>query len=228
MTLSRLILVSAFMHGAVLCAVNRHPQAPLPVDTDRWTVDLSTLLVSEQSGDAAEPPELRELLQAATPPPAEESTQDGPAPEEPAAPEPKTPADAAPAPQVTATDAAGARAAAIGNAFRNTLSNQSIVAFLSAYHRASTSAVNGIVTGALTYEQRRNLEGSRGTVVVSFRDGDVTGLEIVTDNDTLRTLLSSANWGGVPSPKHYRLPVSRMAYTIFLDRGKIGVTPSVL
>lgn len=232
MTFKRLIVISAFLHGAVFFALGSRLSAEKShhAETDRWVVDISTLLVSEEPGDTPAPPVPVESKQETVVPPAVEETLPEPYSEgvPPAEPKPASPALLAQAPSAIASSGVDPRAASLQAAFRNTMNNQSIVSFLQAYHRASTRTVSGMVTGTINSDDRIVLDGARGTVVVSFRDGNVAELEILTDNDNLRTLLTAVKWNVVPSPKQYHLPVSRIAYTISLSHGKVGVTASLL
>lgn len=238
MTFQRTFTVSVILHAAALLLLSRlaftlpRPAADIP--TDRWVLDLTTSLLTDDSvvGVPHDTPPVRtEPPHHGAPPPGEErvpvatdagGAQTASAPETAPA---GAGADVAPSQTGQPSPAGMNQVAQLNRAFMNTMSMQTIIAKTRQYYSVAEMALKGMVENSLTPEDAVMLEGCKGTVVVTYGKGNgPDSFDIATDNERLQTVLKEKiRWDVVPSPQGYLLPFSKVAFSIGVVRGRIGV-----
>lgn len=206
-----------------------------PVATDRWVVDVSTVLLSDAPGTDL-PPQEPEVIDSheeadVSSPVAEHPTDDLSLRQEASSEQADTPlsdddgggAGEAHSPEPAAS-ASGPTGATISRAFANTMNAQAIVAHLRRYRMTAVAHLKGGLGRVLPVEERRALDRATGTVLVSFRDGAIESLAVESENEQLRSLLlERVDWSLLPAPRQFSLPISRVACTVGVSNGKIKV-----
>ncbi|AJE02796.1 hypothetical protein [Geobacter pickeringii] len=235
MTFQRTFIASVILHVAVALLLSRFASTRPVADiqTNRWIVDLNTSLLADDAPvspptDIPTPstgPVLHDDLPS---PPETLSSPDADTKHQtPSAPEPAT-AGTDPGASLQAEPSLSAgtnQMMQMNHAFMNTMNMQSIIVKTRQYYSVAAKALKGMVESSLTPEDAAQLEGYTGTIVVTYGKGNgPDSFDIATDNEHLRALLKEkVRWDAVPSPQGYLLPFSKVAFTIGVIHGRIGI-----
>lgn len=231
----RFILASLALHICVLVAgtvsTRSARQSAPPAE---WVVALTTEIRSDVGREGQE---MRLPVQVAT---LTSSTEDN-APQWPELGQTPLPAKENPVPPPSTPDtsqeiiastappgASPAEAAPLAYAFQNTMNAQAILMQMRHFFRMASSTVKGMVDGALPAPDRIALDGERGQVIVTYRDGaTIESLSINSNNDALKDFLrNKIAWTLAPSPKSCLLPFTTVTYSISFAGSRIMVAIS--